>query len=44
MVKISSEAKFAVKENFTKYSDPSTTLAVIHPRDDIVEVALGDIR
>ena len=44
MVKISSEAKFAAKENFTKlYSDPSTNLAVIHPNDDIVEVALEDI-
>ena len=44
MVKTSSEAKFATKENFTKlYSDPSTNLAVIHPNDDIVEVALEDI-
>ena len=45
MVKTSSEAKFAAKENFTKLSSdsPSTNLAVIHPIDDIVEVALEDI-
>ena len=38
-------SKVCGKREFHKlYSNPSTSLAVMHPRDDIVEVALGDIR